>query len=233
MAARHVAFIGAGDMVCGPEVLSALAMFAPIDGLEVSLYDPHPERLGLMDLLLRRMTEGDKTGPSVFAEPHLELALEHATDVLVCLYDECCERMSLRTEAPSLENFAEFDDPWELRRGDYNRPTPPEELNEFTRSIVSRPVCGEPGDVSVFETAVRMVVAQCRPGARLLNLTPWKDVPDVLEMQSIGWPVQMSEAELASRPHQVLRWVRADDPLSALLVHADELAVYGWLAGGE
>lgn len=211
-------------MRCGPLVLATLANLYLDTGLAISLFDANEERLDLMDLLARKLFEGEEPAAIVRSTAVLGDALTEATDIVLCMSEDCCRRMTSPLAMPSLENFVPFDDPTEIRRGDYNRPTPVDELSAHTRSMMERPV-DLLSQGSARDAAVRWVMELAPTGTKLVNLMGDLSMP-VLDESRLDWPPEMSEAELTAVPHQILRWIRDDDPIHTLYLQGEGNPLY-------
>lgn len=234
MPGRTVVIVGAGNIRCSPPVLATLSHWHPEeDEAVVSLFDSNEERLDLIDRLARRIFDDHNKTLTVRASSDLAEALENATDVILSLNEDGSRRM---VGGQTTEDLHDVDNEESVlfSRGDTNRPTPVEELSPLTRQLLSRPkTLGLTREDVISQAAAQFAEALDNPPAdkekspapRVLSLVRGVQLP----FESLAWPAALSESELWQRPHQILRWIHADDQLHPLIEEAKSSPLLTWL----
>lgn len=228
MPKRVVTLVGAGSRRCGPPVLASLATWYPDTPLEVRLFDANEERLDLMDRFARSLFDDLNSEVKVTSGSDIAEALEETTDLLLALHEDCARRMTGTRATPSLANFVD-DDPWELRRGDRNRPTPAEQLSPYTLQILEVPAESQKTREEAILAAVLTVLQEKPPTARCASLMRGIVLPPHLPHTHLNWPDRIEEDKLALIPHQVLRWIRGDEKPHDLVEAGRNTPVRDWL----
>lgn len=68
------------------------------------------------------------------------------------------------------------------------------------------------------------------PGASSLSLLGGETL-DLIAYDSLDWPRELTDDEMALAPHQVLRWIRGDEPVKELLSEYEKTPLREWLEG--
>ncbi len=229
MLGRVVTLIGAGNVTCAPKVIATVAGLGDEFLVDFRLFDANDERLDLMDRLARVCFDQAKSESTIRSSTDLAELLDGTTDVIIGLGEDCSRRILGATSAPTLDNFEPEADPWELRRGDPNRPTPVDRLSTQTRQMLERPLDMSLGSFEVIQRALSHVVPIIPPSARILSLVQEVALPPILEIETLAWPDPLSESELSLIPHQILRWVVKQEPIHELLDAGKDSPVRTWL----
>jgi hypothetical protein len=194
---------------------------------ELRLFDAHEERLDLADLLARTLNDG--VGGSrhrIRSSSDAAEMLENA-DLALLMVDEGTARRMKGTRPLELDQEAETPrSVFELRRGDPNQPTPPDQLSPRTRMLLEVPIDQEtPGPQLIAEATVRL---------RSLNTNEMQwlwlgtEVPD-LSLASLPWPPALTPLQEQGMPHQVMRWAMKTEPMDDLLRQAHDNPLQAWL----
>ncbi|MBX3111519.1 MAG: hypothetical protein KF857_05875 [Fimbriimonadaceae bacterium] len=217
MPSRTVVVVGAGNLRCAPPVLATLASWYPDVPAEVRLFDASEERLDLFDRLARLLFQhtGNETG--VRATSDLAEAVDGATDLVLCLHEDCARRMVGPREARWLDNLEAEVETHILHRGDPNRPTPASQLSRATRAMIEVPVSTTMSRDEVLDGALGLVLRQTPAQARVLSLMRGVAMPTDRGSIHLAWPAPLDDATLSRVPFQVLRWVTGDDRLDAIV----------------
>jgi hypothetical protein len=237
MSPRVVLVAGAGSLRATPPTLAALAAYAPDYEVQVRLWEPDPERLDLFDRFVRTCLEITKLGHQVssFSDP-LE-AYDQADTVIYTLNENGARRF---LAPPPEEHEGEAHHEEEVRHpedvpgslmefgyGDRNRPTPRTRLSPSIRAMIHRP------DLSLDRSsALRMALE------RLDLLLPQKAMALYLvrgmhllpERGSVmEWPLPLTDGEIKSRPHEILRHIQGDTDLDDYIEECRHSPVMRWL----
>jgi hypothetical protein len=211
---------------------ATLARWYPDFPFSVRLFDANPERLDLVDLLLRRLMDEWNSEVLVSASQDIGEVMEGATEVILTLHQDCARRMLGEGESASIDYFEELN-PLDLYAGgDRNRPTPIDQLSPETRRLLTRPNDQEATRKSAIELASGQVLGLVDPSARVVSLMRGVDVAN-RELTFLAWPDPLDDLQVAVVPHQILRWVRGDDGVGSLGEAADRSPLLAWLKQGE
>jgi hypothetical protein len=193
----------------------------------VSLFDANEERLDLMDRLARIIFDDFHPEITVRASSDLSEAMEDVDSVVLCLNEDGARRMV----SGSVEEIKDVQraDAVGLRRGDVNRPTPVENLSPMTRQLLSKPkVLGMSREEAILG-AVELFGSVWTGEGRVLSLM--RGVSVIYE--SLEWPTALGEQELWMRPHQILRWINADESVFELVEAGRDSQFLKWLSTGS
>lgn len=229
MAGRIVAVLGAGNVRCAPPVFATLCNWYPDVPLAIRLWDANEERLDLMDRLARCLMDDWNSEATVSSSTDLAEVLEAASDVVLCLHEDCARRLIGTHLSPSLAMFEDQEIPIHYYGGDRNRPTPPESLSEHTKQLLSVPDHESLSRREAMEAALAVLLPQIPESARVLSLMREVDVPARPQTQAIAWPEPLSEVQESLLPHQILRWVRRDEEMFDLMTSGKSTPLRVWL----
>ncbi|MCB0826267.1 MAG: hypothetical protein KDC26_08760 [Armatimonadetes bacterium] len=225
---RVVLLAGAGNVRCAPPVLASLATWYPDDVVTLSLFDANLERLDLIDRLARKLFDDFNRDLLIRSSTDLSEASEGTTDLVLMLNEDGSRRMVGAVSSDKLQAFEEMEeDPFELRKGDRNRPTPPEQLSPATRNMLSQPKATGPRD-EVILAAANLVLEQT-PDSRTVSLMRGVVLPSGTEHLHLNWPEPIDEMKLPLIPHQILRWIYCDEPTNDLIEAGRNNPFRAWL----
>lgn len=208
MALERIAVLGIGSVRCAPAILGALGTYFGERELEVRLFDADAERLDLFDRLGRLCLLVGEAPHRRTAHDDWREALETADAAILCIGENCARHMlGVRKIVEPAEDDA---------------PSPMAQRARTRREVLVPRATGSREDA---------LAAACEPvfaalqGVRTLSLV--RDA--IAPFESWPWPAPPTEAERRALPHQVLRWVRGEDPVRQLLdAHADS-PLRAWL----
>lgn len=223
---RVVAVLGAGNLRCSPSVLGSLATWTPDDLVTIRLFDASEERLDLFDRFLRECLDLRNLEHSVVSTTSAPESLEDATDVVFTIYEECARLMRGREALPLFDPAS--DDSASQVRGDPNKPTPPMNLSQHTRSILSSPAYWEGTREQAIESALERLLEHVPPEARSLSLVRGVSLATA-KTTLLDWPEPVTPNEMSVVPHQVLRWIHGEETLEPFLVSCATSPFVQWL----
>lgn len=229
MPSRAVAVVGAGNLRCGPPVLATLASWYPDVPAEVRLFDASEERLDLFDRLARLLYDHTGNETVLLATSDLAEAVKDATDVVLCLHEDCARRMVGPRQARWLDNLNVADEAYLLSRGDPNRPTPVSQLSRATRAMIEVPVSNSLTREEVLAGSLDLVLEAVPQAARILSLMRGVGLPAGRVSTHLAWPAPLDDATLSLVPFQVLRWITADDRLDSIVEAGKKNDLHDWL----
>ena len=132
---RVILLAGDGKVRCATPVLASLATWYPDDIISISLFDANLERLDLISRLAQKLFDDFNRDLMIRSSTDLAEASEGTTDLVLMLNEDGSRRMVGAVGSDTLQAFEEMEeDPFELRKGDRNRPTPPDQLSPATDS---------------------------------------------------------------------------------------------------
>lgn len=221
MKRQVVAVVGAGNVRTAPWVLASLASFYPDWPVEVRLHDTHPDQLMLATMLFERLVECKVAEPEMTPTSELDEALLGADDIVVTLCSNTARRMVGPLRMPHLEALEAEPDPFELRKGDRNRPTRSGSLRPETREASSSP-SSELTEEQALGAAHEQV--RLRASGRVLV---------VGRREEQGWeswvePETDPRDDLALA-YEILRWARRDEPVDAVFDLVPGRPLLRWL----
>lgn len=222
MTQQTVALIGAGNLTTCAWVLGSLASYYPDWPYHVRLYDAHPEQLGLATKLFEVLLKDRLSVPEVSHTADLDEALLGATDVVVTMGAHTARRIASPMGHTHLEVFEVKPDPFEMRRGDPNRPTPQARLSHTTRDMVARPQV-EFTDSEAVTLALQEVHRRIGMGSRVAAINTPVDWADNLSFETGGPTDDLTLA------YQILRWITDDEPAWDCTDMAVQAPLLGWL----
>ncbi|MDI9640885.1 hypothetical protein QPK87_18155 [Kamptonema cortianum] len=229
MGSRVLLLAGAGNIDCAHYVLATLATWHSPDRLEVRLFDANEERLDLMDRLARFLFEDNNDEAIIKASASMADFADGCTDIVLSLSEDCARRMTGKSTLRSLEFLEEFDDPYELRRGDRNKPTRAENLSESVKQLLEVPEESDLTLSEVLRSAAKQIVPVDFPRRHVACLSSNGVIGHLEGFSVLGWPDATTEPQIAGNPHQVLRWIRGDDLVGDLLDTGRENPLRAWL----
>lgn len=228
--AFRLTVVGAGNVRCGAPVLASLATWYPDPALRVTLYDANEERLDLFHRLGVRLFDNWNKEATILAASDLSEACQDANAVILCLAEDCARRMTGPLSIRVLEAFEEERlDAWEMRRGDRNRPTRPDQLSEQTRQMLTVPAPDDRSRETVLDQAVQQTLAVIPPETPLLSLMRGVLLPEGRAHTFLNWPAAIPDDQQALVPHQILRWIYGDEPMDDLVAAGRENPGRDWL----
>jgi hypothetical protein len=196
----------------------------------VTLYDANEERLDLFHRLGVRLFDNWNKEATLLAASDLVEACENPNAVILCLSEDCARRMTGPLSIRVLEAFEEERlDAWEMRRGDRNRPTRPDQLSEQTRQMLTVPAPDDRGREQVLEQAMAQVIEAIPSEVPLLSLMRGVLLPEGRAHTFLNWPAPIPEDQQPLVPHQVLRWIYGDEPMDDLVAAGRENPGRAWL----
>ncbi len=221
-----VSLLGAGNVLVSAPALATLITFEDQEW-ELRLYDAHEERLDLADLLARTLNDGAAGSRHRIRSSNDPAEILEDAELGLLMVDEGTARRMKGTRPLELDLEAETPrSVFELRRGDPNQPTPPDQLSPRTRTLLEVPIDQEtPGPQLIAEATVRL---------RSLNTNEMQwlwlgtEVPD-LSLASLPWPAALSPIQEQGMPHQVMRWAMKTEPMDDLLRQAHDNPLQAWL----
>lgn len=205
MTRQTVAVIGAGNLPTCAWVLGSLASYYPDWAYEVRLCDPHPEQLGLAAKLFELLLKDRVSVPEWASTASVDDALLGSTDVVVTMGPHTARRIASPMGHAHLEVFEVKPDPFEMRRGDPNRPTPHSRLSRTTRDLVARPEV-ELTDSEAVAQALEDVRKRIGVGSRVAVVNTPVEWADNLSFETGGPTDDLTLA------YQILRWITDDEP---------------------
>lgn len=228
--AFRLTVVGAGNVRCGSPVLASLATWYPDPVLRVTLYDANEERLDLFHRLGGRLFDQWNKGATLLATSDLNESLADADVVILSLHEDCARRMTGPVSIRVLEAFEEERlDAWEMRRGDRNRPTRPDQLSEQTRQILAVPAPDHRDREGVLQQAIIQTL-DCIPlETPLLSLMRGVLLPEGRAHTFLNWPATIPEDQQALVPHQILRWIYGDEPMDDLVAAGRDNPCRAWM----
>lgn len=210
MALERLAVLGIGSVRCAPAILGALGAYFGERELEVRLFDADTERLDLFDRLGRLCSLVGETQHRVTAHEDWREAADGADAAIVCVGENCARHMlGVRQLIASVEGDAVV---LAAQRGRLGR----EKLVPKTTGARA----------DVLAEALEPVFAELA-GRRSLSLVRGFAAP----CEAWDWPAAPAEADRRALPHQVLRWVRAEEPVRELLDQHAASPLRAWLDG--
>ena len=224
MKGQVVTVVGAGNVQTSPWVLASLASYYPDWPYEVRLCDPHPEQLGLAEKLFELLMKDKVSIPIASYTADMDESLLGADDVIITLSPHSAKRIVAPLGIAHLEALEAAPDPFELRRGDPNRPTHSSSMSRQTRDMVSRPI-EHLSDSEAFAQALEVVRKKLDAESRVLVINPLVPVSwaETLVFEPSGAKDDLSMA------YQVLRWITDDDPVDDAFDMAAEAPLMAWL----
>lgn len=221
-----VSLLGAGNVLVSAPALATLITFEDQEW-ELRLYDAHEERLDLADLLARTLNDGAAGSRHRIRSSNDPAEMLEDAEIGLLMVDEGTARRMKGTRP--LEHELESEMPrsvFELRRGDPNQPTPPDQLSPRTRTLLEVPIDQETPGPQLITEAI----------ARLRELGPPQTVWQWLgegvpapDLSSLAWPLKLSLLQEQGMPHQVMRWAMKTEPMDDLLRQAHENPLQAWL----
>lgn len=227
---RVILLAGAGNVRCAPPVLASLATWYPDDIISISLFDANLERLDLISRLAQKLFDDFNRDLMIRSSTDLAEASEGTTDLVLMLNEDGSRRMVGAVGSDTLQAFEEMEeDPFELRKGDRNRPTPPDQLSPATRNMLSQPKATGPRDEVILSAA--QLVLDHTPNSNIVSLIRGVLLPTGTEHLHLNWPDPIDELKLPLIPHQILRWIYSDEPTTDLIEAGRNNAFRAWLDG--
>ncbi|MBX3097623.1 MAG: hypothetical protein KF812_12255 [Fimbriimonadaceae bacterium] len=228
MSERVVAVLGAGNFVVTAPALATLASYLDAP-LRIALFDPHEERLDLAHLFLRVCIEESGTGHQAVADSQPAMALQNIDAVIWTLEEDSARR--LRGIKPHFAATDELEPTsvFELVRGDPNRPTPPDQLSQRTKSVLGVPVDQGSSAAEAMKFAVESLLPLIPTDVPMASLMRGCPLPEGVAYTQLNWPAPIASELQAGVPHQVLRWARETEPVYDLLREARTNLLSEWL----
>ena len=220
---RELVWIGAGNMRCALHVVWSLAHWKAGEA-QVTLFEANEERLDLVDRFARKVFDDHNKDLVVRSTSDLGEAVGDAEFVVFSLNEDGSRRMVAGQSEEALVDV-ENNESMLFRRGDGNRPTPVANLSPMMRKLLSRPA--EEGDSreGVIQSAAEQVLKVLPPG--ILGVSLMRGVE--IEIEGLNEPEALSEAELVSRPHEILRWISGDEPAHREIEAVRDRGLVRWL----
>jgi hypothetical protein len=248
-----LAIIGAGSVRCGPPIVASLASYFGERSVNVALWDADAERLDLFERFARTSFSVLKCTHSVFATLEPEEALVGADRVVLALDVNCAKKYlkaqkgleGQRDEGTRAaegevagrrsqeDRSGELDFESKISRrdsGTASEQNPKSKNSDFTDSP-THPFTGSSlvSDEALIEAALEGILKTLDPDADILSLLPpSQTIPQELYAR-IDWPAELTEEERPSVPHQVLRWMRAEDYVEAYVREHERSPLKAWL----
>ncbi|GAB4122835.1 MAG: hypothetical protein Fur0036_08740 [Fimbriimonadaceae bacterium] len=224
-----VSLMGAGNVLVSAPALATLITFESQEW-ELRLYDAHEERLDLADLLARTLNDGAAGSRHRIRSSNDPAEMLEDADIGLLMVDEGTARRMKGTRP--LEHDLELDMPrsvLELRRGDPNQPTPPDQLSPRTRTLLEVPIDQETPGPKLIAEAVEKLMSLVSAQPHWLWLGP--DAPAHLpaNLEILDWPPALSPIQEQGMPHQVMRWAMKTEPMDDLLKQAHDNPLQAWL----
>ncbi|MBX3114714.1 MAG: hypothetical protein KF836_09140 [Fimbriimonadaceae bacterium] len=232
MPERIVTVIGIGNLRCGSLVLATLCRWYPDVPISVRLFDSNEERLDLMDMLGRQLFDLWNSEVRLSSGSDLAESMDGATDLIVCLNEDCSRRMVGGNRAESLDFFEETQER-SFFGGDPNKPTPVENLSDHTKRILGAPVQQGSTRQEVILEAFAKVRHQLSPPIRIVSLMRDVELKTDLPITQLSWPEPLTELQVATKPFQILRWVKGDEKVEDLIERINDNPLMEWLKAGE
>lgn len=182
-----VSVVGAGSLRCGSPVLANIFNLPLSEETEVFLCDPHEEALDLLDRLARTFAAAQDFENTIVSTPDLDDALEDSSTIILCF---------------GLGKSRRQHDDWSSSC----QPTLSAKLAGEARAVLLNPT---------FER-VNECLFRLEPDVSVINLvSPTELSAQLLAFQAIhlDWPAPLPADARVSAAHQILRWVRGDEPL--------------------
>jgi len=185
-----------------------------------------------MDLLGRQLFDLWNSEVRLSSGSDFGEAMEGATDLIVCLNEDCSRRMVGGNRAESLD-FFEGTEERSFFGGDPNKPTPVENLSDHTKRVLGAPVHQGSSRQEVILEAFGMVRHHLTPSVRIVSLMREIDLKTDLPITNLNWPEPLTELQIAVKPFQILRWVKGDEKVEDLITGINESPLMEWLKSGE
>jgi len=221
-----VSLLGAGNVIVSAPALATLITLEDQEW-ELRLYDAHEERLDLADLLARTLNDGAAGSRHRIRSSSDPAEMLEQAEIGLLMVDEGTARRMKGTRP--LEHDLESEMPrsvFELRRGDPNHPTPPDQLSPRTRTLLEVPIDQETPGPQLISEAIARLRGLGEPEMTWLWLG--ESSPDP-EISSLPWPSKLAPIQEQGMPHQVMRWAMKTEPLDELMRQAHENPFQTWL----
>jgi hypothetical protein len=232
MREHHIVVLGAGSLRCGPPVVATLAAWKPVRPVEVCLFEPCEERLDLMDRLLHRCLDYFDSPHRTMSTSQLPEACLGATAAVFALHEEAARRMVGGT-TPSVARVGPSCDSEGAWHGDLNRPTPPDRLSASTREMLARPLPIAETRALVVQRSADLCLRTLPSRARIMSLMRGVLLPGTVPHVFATWPPHLSAQRKESVPHEVLRLIHGEDPVSEIAGLVEDSPLVDWLRGLE
>jgi len=212
-------------------VLATLCRWYPDVPVSVRLFDRNEERLDLMDMLARQLFDLWNSEVHLSSGSDLAEAMDGTTDLILCLNEDCSRRMVSESRANSLKFFEETEER-SFFGGDPNKPTPVAQLSDHTKRLLSAPEANSGSREEVISEAIDLIKHHISPNTRIASLMRVVDISADFPISELNWPDPLTENERASKPHQILRWVRGDEKIEDLIENISESPLMKWIKNG-
>jgi len=220
-----VSLLGAGNVLVSAPALATLITLEDQEW-ELRLFDAHEERLDLADLLARTLNDGAAGSRHRIRSSSDPAEMLEDADIGLLMVDEGTARRMKGTRPLELDLEAETPrSVFELRRGDPNQPTPPDQLSPRTRTLLEVPIDQETPGPQLIAEAVEKLMSLLSDQPQWLWLGP--EAPANLD--SLAWPPALSPIQEQGMPHQVMRWAMKTEPLDDLMKQAHDNPLQAWL----
>lgn len=210
MALERLAVLGIGSVRCAPAILGALGTYYGEREIEVRLFDADAERLDLFDRLGRLCLLVGEAPHRMTAHEDWREAILDADAAIVCIGENCARHMlGVRQAIVAVEDEAP------VLAAQRSRPG---RMKLFPKTSGAR--------ADVLAEALEPVLAELA-GRRALSLMRGFAAGG----EAWTWPPPPSDAQRRALPHQVLRWVRGEEPVRELLDDHAGSPLRAWLDG--
>ena len=182
-----LSIVGAGSLRCAAPVLASIYNLPLSQETEVFLCDPHEGALDLLDRLARTFAAAQDLENTIVSTPDLDDALEDSSTVILCF--------GLGKSRKQHEDWSSSCEP-----------SISVKLADEARAILLN---------TSFER-VNECLFRLEPDVSVINLVSPIDLSaQLLAFQAIhlDWPAALPQDKRVSAAHQILRWVRGDEPL--------------------
>ncbi len=229
MARTVVSVLGAGNVLVSAPTLATLIAFAHHEW-ELRLFDAHEERLDLADLLARTLNDGAGGSRHRIRSSSDAAEMLESADLALLMVDEGTARRMKGTRPLELDHEAETPrSVFELRRGDPNQPTPPDQLSPRTRMLLEVPIDQETPGPQLIAEAIEQLMGSGPANPQWLWLGPDAPARIPSTLETLAWPPALSPIQEQGMPHQVMRWAMKTEPLDDLMKQAHDNPLEAWL----
>lgn len=202
--------LGIGSLRSGPAIVASLAGYFGESQLRVRFWDADAERLDLFERLATTCFDAERAPHELEALAEPEEAVEGADFVLLAHTENCARRFLV---ARGSKDFA-----WPLR----TLPPGDPRLEEDDRAPTK-------DRTSTMRAATRRLIACCGETVPVLCLAREPGLEARPMTVALGWPEDVTADERRVAPHRILRWIRGDEPVHALLSRYATSPIKRWL----
>ncbi len=204
----RLAILGIGSLRAGPPVIASLATYFGERELEIRLFDADEERLDLFDRLARACFLVEDAKHELESFSNSEEALEGAEQAILMVTENCAKKFLVGRHGKLPSKVVTTSD----GESQVFEPMREEYIGLATTEILVALPDGAP-ILSLMRGGEALLFESARP----------------LELSVEQWPEPIDEETRWRLPHQILRWIKGDDPLFKLLEANRNSPIKRWL----